>query len=111
VFVADVLRKAGVPVGKLHNSKLWEYEPTANDWADSDFKIPGWRILGKGEEPQPGDVAALPREGESGHVGIVVRDKNGNLMTVSAGRESVNMKSWGIVEDRGDVVFRRRVGT
>ena len=29
-----------------------------------------WRSLKKGEEPGPGDIAALPRVNDSGHTGI-----------------------------------------
>src|SRR4051812_19151532 len=32
--------------------------PLAAEWADKNTKIDNWRVLGKGEVPQPGDVAA-----------------------------------------------------
>jgi hypothetical protein len=54
----------------------------AAEWADKNTKIADWRVLGKGEAPQPGDVGAYKLSGGgasyNGHSGIITSvDSNG----------------------------------
>jgi hypothetical protein len=54
----------------------------AAEWADKNTNIDNWRVLGKGEAPQPGDVGAYKLSGGgasySGHSGIITSvDSNG----------------------------------
>jgi hypothetical protein len=74
LFVYDMLTDAGASPG-LPNGHWWNpYPPTAANWADPSFAIPGWRVLGSGEIPQPGDVVGqrIPWDnGATGHVMIV----------------------------------------
>ena len=67
-FIDDAGASPGTPNGLRHPSP-----PSAGQWADPSYKIPGWRVLGPDESPQPGDVVAQPRDysNASGHVMIV----------------------------------------
>jgi hypothetical protein len=73
LFVYEMLTGAGASPGTPHG---WRHpsSPRAGEWADPNYAIPGWRVLGPDEPPQPGDVVAQPRDypnGASGHVVIV----------------------------------------
>jgi hypothetical protein len=73
LFVYEMLTGAGASPGTPHG---WIHPsgPRAGEWADPNYAIPGWRVLGPDEPPQPGDVVAQPRDypnGASGHVVIV----------------------------------------
>lgn len=73
LFVYEMLTGAGATPGTPHG---WRHpsSPRAGEWADPDYAIPGWRVLGPDEPPQPGDVVAQPGDfpnGASGHVMIV----------------------------------------
>jgi Phage portal protein len=49
LFVYDALTEAGASPGRPHG--VWpitSYAPVAADWANPDFVIPGWRVLGAG---------------------------------------------------------------
>ncbi len=72
-FVSDVLGWAnaspGTPNGLFH-----KYPPTAGQWADPSYNIPGWHIISPGTTtPQAGDIVAqqIPYSDASGHVMIV----------------------------------------
>lgn len=59
----------------------------AGDWANVNFAIPGWEIV---SSPRRGDVAAFGRAGgESGHVGIVVRNGTFGRNVIGAGRHAI----------------------
>lgn len=89
-YVYDVTKEAGAeatvtpPGGKPR-------PPLAGEWADPRVDIPGWRVLGPNEMPQPGDVAAYklrPNPGEApytGHSGIVTGvDADGTVHAMAA---------------------------
>jgi hypothetical protein len=94
--------------------------PRAGEWADPNYAIPGWRVLGPDESPQPGDVVAQPRDypnGASGHVMIV--GPNNTFMGVGRPEynrapekiESIPKKN--IIVDppaKGPLLYRRFVG-
>jgi RHS repeat-associated protein len=94
-FVYDVLKEAGASPGTPNTNFLKElfgidgYPPTADQWADPNYKIPHWRVLQPGETPQPGDVVAqqIDYADATGHVGIVV----GNGQTVSQWSEPMEV--------------------
>jgi hypothetical protein len=76
LFVHDILKAAGASPGEPNEGKwplLNKYPPTAGQWADPDYKIPGWDVLGPDDVPQPGDVVAqrIQYLGSTGHVMIV----------------------------------------
>ena len=79
-FVYDVTKEAGAPA-TVTGSDGKPRPPLAAEWADPRVSIPGWRILGPNEQPQPGDVAAYKLPGHvtyTGHSGIVTStDQNG----------------------------------
>jgi hypothetical protein len=84
-FVADILGASGAPVPLPHHPVLrfWSkdrYPPTAGDWGNPDFDIPGWKVVDG--PPQKGDIVAFPHGFQdptgltnvvgnaTGHVGI-----------------------------------------
>jgi hypothetical protein len=78
LFVYEMLTGAGASPGTPHG---WRHpsSPRAGEWADPNYAIPGWRVLGPDEPPQPGDVVAQPGDfpnGASGHVMIVGPNKH-----------------------------------
>jgi hypothetical protein len=72
LFVHEMLTGAGASPGTPNG---WRHPspPNAGQWANPSYAIPGWRVLGPGESPQPGDVAAQPGNysDATGHVVIV----------------------------------------
>lgn len=72
LFVHEMLTGAGASPG-TPNGLRHPSPPSAGQWADPSYAIPGWRLLGPDESPQPGDVVAQPREysDATGHVVIV----------------------------------------
>jgi hypothetical protein len=63
----------------------------AADWANSKFKIDNWRVLGPGESPQAGDVAAYKENfsNATGHSAIVTGNENGTIRVVAAGSKTI----------------------
>jgi len=56
-FVYDVTKESGAEATVI-GSDGKPRPPLAAEWADPSVEIPGWRVLGKNETPQSGDVAA-----------------------------------------------------
>ncbi len=117
-FVGDVTKEAGAPASVTGRDGKSRY-PLAAEWADKNTKIAYWRVLGKDETPQAGDVAAykLPGGGTSfsGHSGIVTSvDRNGTVHGMAAHADVVgpddNFQSGRQHDKLPDVVFRRYVG-
>jgi hypothetical protein len=113
-FVADQLKGAGMSPIMLSEGSA-EFM-TANGWANKNHNIPGWEIV---DSPLPGDVAAIPRSGGSGHVGIYVEDRgyfNSSVMAANemgvgwSGSHLRNnyFNSWAGANN--DTVYRRYVG-
>jgi hypothetical protein len=72
LFVHEMLTDAGASPG-TPNGLRHPSPPSAGQWADPSYAIPGWRVLGPDEPPQPGDVVAQQRDyrNATGHVVIV----------------------------------------
>jgi hypothetical protein len=72
LFVHEMLTDAGASPG-TPNGLRHPSPPSAGQWADPSYAIPGWHVLGSDESPQPGDVVAQPRDyrNATGHVMIV----------------------------------------
>jgi len=111
LFVYDTLADARASPG-LPNGHWWwkHYPPTAANWADPSFAIPGWRVLSSGESPQPGDVVGQRIQwpnGATGHVMIV--GPNANFLGVGESEkiESVAAKMMGKGQPGGLLVYRR----
>jgi hypothetical protein len=112
-FIYDVLKECGIDMGKPIEVKGFDHPYLAKDCANKDLSIPGWRILGPGETPEPGDVIAIPKEGiwSSGHMGIVY--KNG--LTISASTADnlngqIAISDWSFrSKDIGQAVIRRYI--
>jgi hypothetical protein len=83
-----VTKEAGAPVSVTGSDGKSRY-PLAGELADKNTKIANWSVLGPGQKPQPGDIAAykLPGGGTSfsGHSGIVTSvDRNGTVHAMAA---------------------------
>jgi hypothetical protein len=111
LFVYDMLTGAGASPGLPKGHWYWkQYPPTAENWADPAFAIPGWRVLSSGESPQPGDVVGQRIQwpnGATGHVMIV--GPNANFIGVGESEkiESVAAKMMGKNQPGGLLVYRR----
>jgi RHS repeat-associated protein len=109
-FVYDVLTEAGasVPLPNYGWLRGKQYPPTAAQWADPKFDIPGWNVV---STPKPGDVVAIPHGIQfplapaTGHVGIVT----GANLTTSATSDKVDQNNWGFRQNQRPV-FRRYMG-
>ena len=88
--------------------------PLAAEWADPDITIPGWRVLGPNETPQPGDVAAYKLPGHAtytGHSGIVTAvEVNGTVQAVAAHRDMVGLDNKFNSTPERPVTYRRYEG-
>jgi hypothetical protein len=125
-FVYDVLKEAGASPGTPNINLVKSilgikgFPPTAGQWADPNYQIPGWVVLKPGETPQPGDVVAekINYTDATGHVGIVV-DNQQTVSQWSKPIEIVGQNNYGFRADndpsptghRSNAVFRRYVGS
>jgi hypothetical protein len=70
LFVHEMLTDAGASPGLPNGHWYWKhYPPGAAQWADPSYAIPGWRVLGPDESPQPGDVVAQAKDYANGATG------------------------------------------
>jgi RHS repeat-associated protein len=106
-FVYDVTKEAGA------EGLYMKRPPLAGEWADTDTTIKNWRVLPKGEKPQPGDVAAYKLSGGgtsfSGHTGVMISGENDTVTNMSAHGDSVYTKK-GQFLDKEFKTFRRFTG-
>ena len=111
-FVADSIEEAGLPrpqipytnegvKGKISNAMGRMRDPSANEWANPNVKIPGWSEPRPLSEAKPGDVIAQ-QHGTWGHVGIVAPrvSQTGGPSTTSAStavlpQGKVTISDWG----------------
>lgn len=94
IFVGYVWESAGASPGRPNFGAFQApFEvgspPTAGQWADPSYKIPGWRVLRGNEAPRSGDVVAqsIGYSDASGHVGIVGPRIDGRLTFVGTGSQ------------------------
>lgn len=113
--MGDVTKEAGAPASVIGSEGKSRY-PLAAEWADKNTKITNWRMLGNGETPHAGDVAAYKMQGGgasfSGHSGIVVSvDANGTVHGVAAHPDVVGPEDKFQPDSKQhSVVFRRYTG-
>src|SRR5690606_20238520 len=113
-FVFDCTLEAGANPG-YHNGNIIKrmfgigYPPLAEQWADPNYHIPGWRVLEPNENPQPGDVVAeaINYSDATGHVAIVVG--HNKTIGTSSKENKISETDWGFRSGQR-VVFRRWVG-
>jgi hypothetical protein len=133
LFVYETLAAAGADPRRPHHSTLntltggnfgRTYPPTAGDWANPSYDIPGWRVLNEGEKPETGDVVAqrISYDHATGHVMIVGPDDTfigtgepngkpvGTLEQVHATDYLGETYSGGGRDPHGPIVFRRYSG-
>ncbi len=97
---------------RLHEAGLKTPNYSANEWA-SDAKIRGWAIVKDGSISR-GDVVAIPRAGDSGHVGIVTTG-GANPMATAAGEFKIQQSNYfwqsrDVTGASAPAVIRRWVG-
>ena len=115
LFVRDVLADAGVDLGLPNSLHFIGRPPFAGQWGDPNYVIPGWKVLGAGEAPEPGDVVAqrLGYGDASGHVMIVGDGRTFIGTGDPPAREEGTIEQipaidfLGPPERRGDVGFQR----
>jgi RHS repeat-associated protein len=113
-FVYEMTVAAGVEPPLLNPGGLLNrlfggsaYPPVAGQWADPNFKIPGWDVV---TSPMPGDIAAeaINYSDATGHVAIVSRAVNfPSTIGTSGTYKSIAETNWGFGKN---VVYRRYVG-
>jgi RHS repeat-associated protein len=110
-LVAACISKAGADAKFTPNDGPAR-PPVAGEWANKKADIPGWRVLGPKEKPEPGDVAAVhimnPHFAATGDSAIVVRRGNG-LSAIQAGDHGVEYNS-NFIRGYEGVVYRRYTG-
>jgi RHS repeat-associated protein len=119
-FVYDVLKEAGADPGRPNRTLIRKffglegYPPTAQQWADPNVNIPGWRVLQPGETPEPGDVVAQrrPYSDATGHVAIVGEGgksigTNDAFGEISAGDFGFRDPQQNVPAGSGPYVYRR----
>jgi hypothetical protein len=111
-FVEQVLNSAGIQPPAMPSG---EWPLIANGWANTQHSIPGWEIV---TTPMRGDVAAVPRSGTSGHVGIYVGGWGRTVIGAGEFRVEYSTTHFltglglGIVPGAsGPIVYRRYVGS
>lgn len=116
LFVHDILALAGDDPGDRNHGWFNSFPPTAAQWADPDFNIPHWTMLGSGETPVQGDVVAQKGNyiNASGHVMIIGHDGTvigtGDRNTLYPGTIEMNPEPVAIVESNmvgGPKMYRR----
>ncbi|MNL13171.1 hypothetical protein D3C87_1340730 [compost metagenome] len=113
LFVYDVTTEAGAGPGLPNKMKGFKSSPpTAGQWADPDYKIPGWKVV---TSPRRGDVAAYSfrYSNASGHVGIM----NSKTTSVGANHHIVRQTDFGYSRSHFppsstplNYVYRRYIG-
>ena len=118
LFVYEMATSAGASPGTPNGGKGKSLlralglgsPPTAEQWADPNYTIPGWRVLPHGEAKLPGDVAAEKYSGGTdytGHVSIVTSEGKTTGVSNIVPKE-VKETDWGFRENQKDLVIFRR---
>lgn len=106
LWVTETLRSVGVVVPNAHGRPIHTTGPTAEDYADPNFEIPGLPVVPG--PPQPGDIVAIaepnPRLNDTGHVGIVVGP--GATMSVVSGTGKVGITPFGFRKTESPTIRR-----
>jgi len=133
VFCYEVTRQAGADPGtpNVINPTAQKYlswfidpiygPPFAGQWADPNYQIPGWYVLGPGNIPQRGDVVSFGRPDwttSTGHVAIVTgTSKDPHVYGLTTGTSSTVNKiaktNFGFdpaLSSTAPYVFRRYIG-
>jgi len=58
LFVAQILDLNKAGVGRPNHGNHFNLPPNAGQWADPNYDIPGWEVLGPNDMPEPGDIVA-----------------------------------------------------
>ena len=101
-FVSDCLLDVGIDVSNVNGNFLRRasgngYPPVAEQWANLNYNIEGFRTLGGGEEPLPGDIVAgaFPYSDATGHVAIFSGyDENGNMLAIGTNGTIIIENDW-----------------
>jgi len=115
-FVYDVLEESGVSPG-TPNGIFGTSPPSAGQWADPNFDIPGWKVV---SDPKRGDVVAYSYNysDATGHVAIVTANSRSYRFSVgtSGAFNSIARTSFGFsysshyIPKGASYIYRRYVG-
>jgi len=114
LFVYDVTNKANAATSVNTNEGNLR-PPTAGEIARKTADVINWRVLGSGEKPEPGDIAAFPLSnpvpGATGHTGIITscECEDEGTSNTSAHRDSIYPTPNQFTNERG-LVYRRYTG-
>jgi hypothetical protein len=119
LFVGDMIESGGTDRPQTPTAEGKMHDPSAGEWGTRDGNngktlIPGWRSLGPGESPQPGDVAAYKFAqqtpgGDTGHSGIVGKVVNGIAYVVASNTKSVCYNKF-LSSGDSAIVYHRYIG-
>jgi hypothetical protein len=115
LFVHEMLTGAGASPGTPNG---WRHPspPSAGQWADPSYAIPGWRVLGPDESPQPGDVAAQPGNYSDATGHVVIVGPNNTFIGVGQSTKPEKIESIPRKDNivtlpaKGPLLYRRFVG-
>jgi hypothetical protein len=115
LFVHEMLTGAGASPGTPNG---WRHPspPSAGQWADPSYAIPGWRVLGPDESPQPGDVAAQPGNYSDATGHVVIVGPNNTFVGVGQSTKPEKIESIPKKDNivtlpaKGPLLYRRFVG-
>lgn len=101
-FVSACLQGVGIDVSNINGNFLRRatgngYPPVAGQWANPNYNIEGFRVLGSGEDPIPGDIVggAFPYSDATGHVAIFSGyDDNGNMLAIGTNGVIIIENDW-----------------
>ena len=117
LFVYEMLNEAGATPGLPNGHFYWkQYPPFAGQWADASYAIPGWRVLGPDESPQPGDVAAQPGNYSDATGHVVIVGPNNTFIGVGQSTKPERIESIPKKDNivtlpaKGPLLYRRFVG-
>jgi hypothetical protein len=117
LFVHEMLAGAGASPGLPNGHWYWkQYPPSAGQWADPSYAIPGWRVLGPDEPPQPGDVAAQPGNYSDATGHVVIVGPNNTFIGVGQSTKPEKIESIPKKDNivtlpaKGPLLYRRFVG-
>jgi len=108
-FVYDVTKEAGAEaLTKASNGKM--RPPLAMEYRSSSVDIPNWRPLKSGEEPKPGDIAAIKNFDGSHHSGLIISCtcKEGKT-NISSHEDQIGTSPGQFIDD-DTVEYRRYTG-
>ncbi|MFL0121805.1 hypothetical protein V2611_08395 [Tenacibaculum maritimum] len=116
-FVYDILTESGASPGLPNGNPIKKFfgygsPPTASQWADPNYDIPGWDVV---SSPKAGDVVAVSANfsDATDHVGIMISE----TQSIGASHHTVRITNFGttsydlsVYPGNNGYIYRRYVG-